>query len=214
MTPGASIGLLWALMAFTNAPERNLSYTSKVTRAAFLPLPTYHLVFQTFADMGFAFPGHGHERNVIGVPEDEDGILVDVLEEKLRELGSVDDRESGTVPSLSRKERTFQFVLYLVPSHSNPSGTTVSASRRDHLIRLSREFDMLIICDDVYELLYYPDSSEDNTSIQVPDRLVAYDMAHDGGGYVISNSSFSKILGPGVRCGWLEAHVRISYLGE
>ena len=39
VTPGASIGLLWALTAFTNAPGRNFAPAKKITRAAFLPLP-------------------------------------------------------------------------------------------------------------------------------------------------------------------------------
>ena len=36
-------------------------------------MPTYHLVFQTFADMGFRFPGRDSGPSVIGIPEDEDG---------------------------------------------------------------------------------------------------------------------------------------------
>lgn len=199
VTPGASIGLLWALIAFTNAPNKRLRSEEKVTRMAFLPLPTYHLVFQTFADMGFVFPGKGFNATVQGIPEDEDGIIIEVLEEKLRELNSQD-----ATTSHSGSNRIFQFVLYLVPSHSNPSGTVISTERREQLIRLSRKYDMLIICDDVYELLYYPTLGG---SSPVPERLVAYDIARNDGGYVISNCSFSKILGPGVRCGWLEAHV-------
>jgi DNA-binding transcriptional MocR family regulator len=92
---------------------------------------------------------------------------------------------------------------------------TLSA-RRD-LVRLAREFDALIITDDVYDCLYWPirassSHSHDALKAAVP-RLVDVDAVLDGGadrsgadgfGNVMSNASFSKIVGPGVRTGWIE----------
>ena len=63
----------------------------------------------------------------------------------------------------------------------------------------------LIFCDDVYNLLYY----EADTS---PKRLLAYDDRSDqnyDGGRVVSNGTFSKILAPGSRVGWMEAGPRV-----
>ena len=63
----------------------------------------------------------------------------------------------------------------------------------------------MVFCDDVYNLLYY----DTDTS---PKRLVAYDVTSDDdydGGRVVSNGTFSKILSPGIRVGWIEAGPRI-----
>lgn len=56
---------------------------------------------------------------------------------------------------------------------------------------LSREHDLLVVCDDVYNLLPYDSDTP-------PKRLFAY------GGNVISNGSFSKLISPGIRIGWME----------
>jgi DNA-binding transcriptional MocR family regulator len=96
---------------------------------------------------------------------------------------------------------------------------TLSA-RRD-LVRLAREFDALIICDDVYDFLYWPvvkshSGSQKPLKAAVP-RIVDVDAVLDGGaersgvdgfGNVLSNASFSKIVGPGVRTGWVEGRLQ------
>lgn len=68
---------------------------------------------------------------------------------------------------------------------------------------MSRENDFLITCDDVYNMLSYSTDSP-------PKRLFAYDTREDVNykGNVISNGSFSKILSPGVRVGWMECPSR------
>lgn len=68
---------------------------------------------------------------------------------------------------------------------------------------MSRENDILITCDDVYNMLTYSNDSP-------PKRLFAYDNREDVNykGNVISNGSFSKILSPGVRVGWMECPSR------
>lgn len=64
---------------------------------------------------------------------------------------------------------------------------------------------MLIVCDDVYNILHYDDELS-------PKRLFAYDSMDDDDykGHVISNGTFSKILAPGVRVGWMECPPRIT----
>lgn len=85
----------------------------------------------------------------------------------------------------------------------------MTRSRREALIRLARKFNALVICDDVYDFLAWtetPSSTPIGPSIQ---RLVDIDRSLGGGpsdtfGNVVSNGSFSKLLGPGCRVGWAE----------
>lgn len=98
---------------------------------------------------------------------------------------------------------------------ANPSGKTMSLRRREGLIRLARKYDALVISDDVYDFLQWPTSGEITRDrpleMRLPrlcdiDRAMGYDADSDpeGFGHAISNASFSKIAGPGVRTGWVE----------
>lgn len=88
-------------------------------------------------------------------------------------------------------------------------------SRREALVKLARKHDALVICDDVYDFLQWPLSGtitvERPSEMRLP-RLCDIDLAMprdendpDGFGYTVSNGSFSKISGPGMRTGWVEA---------
>ena len=82
--------------------------------------------------------------------------------------------------------------LYTIPTFQNPSGRTLSEERRRRLAQLSREHDFLIVADEVYHLL--------NFGAQPPRPLAAYAET----GNIISLGSFSKILAPGLRLGWIQ----------
>ena len=95
----------------------------------------------------------------------------------------------------------------------------VSLRRREQLVRLARRYDALIVADDVYDFLQWPSRPEavlphpDKSSIP---RLVDIDRYLDGGpidewGNTVSNGSFSKLIGPGVRTGWAEGTERFAY---
>lgn len=99
----------------------------------------------------------------------------------------------------------------------------MSLRRREELVRLAREYDALIITDDVYDFLQWPSSLESHsTSIEkaaLP-RIVDIDRYLDGGaersgadgfGNAVSNGSFSKICGPGLRTGWCEGTTKLSH---
>jgi DNA-binding transcriptional MocR family regulator len=93
-------------------------------------------------------------------------------------------------------------VIYCVPTFSNPTGSTMTLTRREQLVRLARRYDALIISDDVYDFLNW------GRTPPLP-RLVDIDAVLDGGpstpfGNTVSNGSFSKLLGPGLRTGWAE----------
>lgn len=102
----------------------------------------------------------------------------------------------------------------------------MSHSRRIDLVKCARDFDALIIADDVYDFLQWPATpstvSPDPsffTKATLP-RLVDIDRDLDGGverhgadgfGNAMSNGSFSKICGPGLRVGWCEGSSKFAY---
>lgn len=116
---------------------------------------------------------------------------------------------------------SFRHVIFCVPTFSNPSGRSMSLRRREELVRLAREFDALLIADDVYDMLYWPttnaEPSESESSFPAPakailPRLIDIDRAlpHPPPGFprhefgnALSNGTFSKLLGPGLRTGWV-----------
>lgn len=84
-------------------------------------------------------------------------------------------------------------LVYTVPAHQNPSGVTLSAERRRDLSSLAQDRGFLIVADEVYHLLTY--SGE-------PPQPFAATIDN---GQVIALGSFSKILAPGLRTGWIAA---------
>lgn len=133
-------------------------------------------------------------------------------------------------PSPERK--AYKHIIYVVPTCANPPGTTMSLRRRRALVDLARKYDALVICDDVYDFLQWcvtPSSLSPATApapLPLPagtplPRLVDIDLslgrsAHEpaGGkwfGHAVSNGTFSKLIGPGVRTGWAEAAPDFAY---
>ncbi|KAI9701011.1 MAG: hypothetical protein M1836_001679 [Candelina mexicana] len=116
--------------------------------------------------------------------------------------------------------KTYKHIIYAVPTFSNPSSKTMSLLRRQQLVRLAREYDALIVTDDVYDMLQWPTSPSSTASNPstldkaVEPRIVDVDRTLEGGterqgadgfGNAMSNGSFSKIVAPGVRTGWAES---------
>jgi DNA-binding transcriptional MocR family regulator len=96
----------------------------------------------------------------------------------------------------------------------------MSLLRREQLVTLARKYNALIITDDVYDQLQWPTNGQSCSSSPkaVLPRLSDIDRAlepHSSDpkhfGHTMSNGSFSKILGPGVRTGWVDAMPALSY---
>ncbi|MCB0070536.1 MAG: PLP-dependent aminotransferase family protein [Caldilineaceae bacterium] len=84
-------------------------------------------------------------------------------------------------------------LVYVIPSFQNPTGATLPADRRRQLAELSRRHGFTVVADEVYQLLGYTETP--------PAPMAAYlDQ-----GNIVSVGSFSKILAPGLRLGWLQA---------
>jgi DNA-binding transcriptional MocR family regulator len=93
--------------------------------------------------------------------------------------------------------RTRPKMLYTIPSFHNPGGQSMSAARRTRLVELSREYDFLVAADEVYQLLWYD---------QAPPAALGT-MADRGN--ILSLGSFSKILAPGLRLGWIQTSPKL-----
>lgn len=87
-------------------------------------------------------------------------------------------------------------LLYLIPDFQNPTGVTTSLSKRKEIVRLAEKHGFWIIEDDPYRALRYQGADVPLMRTLNPDR-------------VIHLSSFTKILSPGVRVGYLVAPERI-----
>ncbi|KAK2040616.1 hypothetical protein LZ31DRAFT_597909 [Colletotrichum somersetense] len=97
--------------------------------------------------------------------------------------------------------KIYKYVIYLVPTFSNPSGKTLSLQMRKDLVILARKYDAVIVSDDVYDFLSWPHDphSQDCAVTAVPPRLVDVDRSIPGystWGNTASNGSFSKVIGP------------------
>lgn len=108
---------------------------------------------------------------------DDEGISPEALAESIQRL-----KESG------RKVK----LLYLVPNFANPSGVTLSESRRNQVLEICRTEGVLVVEDNPYGLLYFGEKP--------PQALRARDEQG-----VVYLGSFSKILSPGLRVGYVLA---------
>jgi 2-aminoadipate transaminase len=111
-------------------------------------------------------------------------------------LAGVEQDDDGIVPeSLAAvAARTRPKLLYVIPNFQNPSGRLMSQERRARVLEIAREFDFVVIEDDPYGELVYVDDA-DTTPLK----------SHDEDGRVIYLGSFSKVLAPGLRCGFIVA---------
>ncbi len=113
---------------------------------------------------------------VEGIPLDDDGVQVDVLEQKLQSL-----RQQGISPK----------VFYMIPTFQNPGGMTTTRERREKIVALAKEYNFVVLEDDAYYDLRF--EGEPVTTL--------YELA--GGENVLYFGTFSKILAAGMRLGWI-----------
>ncbi len=114
-------------------------------------------------------------------------------------VASIRTDESGLVMDdlIRALNESHPKLLYIIPTFQNPSGHTLSQERREELVELSKKYDFIILADEVYQFLSYT---------QIPPTSFG---TYIGSGNVVSLGSFSKILAPGLRLGWLQTHPSI-----
>ncbi|MDO8772464.1 MAG: PLP-dependent aminotransferase family protein [Burkholderiaceae bacterium] len=116
--------------------------------------------------------------HVIGAPTDADGVDTDKLEALIAE----------------HKPK----LVYLIPTFGNPSGATLSLARRKRVLELAVKYQTLVVEDDPYCELYFGTPPP-------PSMLALSDTVPGSREWLAHCGSFSKILSPGLRVGWMIA---------
>lgn len=149
-----------------------------------------HMIIEALVDPGdvlltedFVYSGtlaqmRRFRADIRGVACDNEGMLPDALEQAIQQASS-----EGKKPKF----------IYTVPTFQNPQGWTMTLERRKAMVALSQSYDVPILEDDCYVDLRF--EGRDVTSIH----------ALDDTGRVMYVASFSKIIAPGMRLGYMTA---------
>ncbi|NIO45008.1 MAG: aminotransferase class I/II-fold pyridoxal phosphate-dependent enzyme [Candidatus Aenigmarchaeota archaeon] len=139
-----------------------------------------YLIVECPTYLGALAAFNAYQPNYIPVSMDDDGMKMDELERKLEE----------------NKNKPLD-IIYTVPTFQNPSGVTMSLERRKRILKIAKKYKLIILEDDPYSELRYSG------------RSVPPIKSLDKDGIVIYTGTFSKILSPGFRLGWLIANKEI-----
>lgn len=139
--------------------------------------------------------------NIVPVEVDLEGIVPEALEKQLANW-------TGPLPKL----------LYSIPTGQNPTGGTLSTERRRAVYKLAQKYDFIIVEDEPYYFLqmeaYTTDKSARESKPLSHDAflksLVKSYLSIDTEGRVVRLDSFSKVLAPGSRLGWIVANSAFS----
>ncbi|MBI4198691.1 MAG: PLP-dependent aminotransferase family protein [Chloroflexi bacterium] len=115
---------------------------------------------------------------IVGVATDEEGMRPDALEQTIKDLARFDVKPK---------------MIYTIPSFQNPLGTDMGVARRKAILAVAQKYGVPIYEDDAYEDLRFEG--------QRPPAIGSYDDS----GMVLYSGTFSKILGPAMRVGFLTA---------
>ena len=115
------------------------------------------------------------------------------------ELVPVDSDEDGI--KVDELEEAFKKehpkMLYIIPTFQNPTGRTLSLERRKKIAELASQYGVVVAEDDPYRDLRY--AGEELPSIK----------SFDTEGWVAFMGSFSKVISPGLRVGYLAANAAL-----
>lgn len=124
-----------------------------------------------------------YQAQLLEVPVDDEGMQVDRLEEM--------------VTSAGRRPK----AIYAIPTFQNPSGASMPVERRRRLIELAQRWGSVLIDDDPYGRLRF--AGDDVPSL--------HELA-EGDPQVLSVRTFSKMMAPGLRVGWVDADPSLQQL--
>ena len=120
--------------------------------------------------------------DIVSAPIDADGVKVDELERLI----------------IAHKPK----LVYLIPTFGNPSGALLSLARRKRILELAAEHRVLVVEDDPYGELYFG-------APPPPSMLALSDTVPGSREFIAYCGSFSKVLSPGLRVGWMVAQPQL-----
>lgn len=129
--------------------------------------PTYMEALEIFQN---------YTKHIISIPVDKEGLQTEALKEILEER-----KQKGLAQPR---------FLYTIPTFQNPTGTTMTGERRQHVLELADKYNFLLVEDDAYGELSF------NKSLPTL-------KAMDQNSRVLHVGSLSKIVAPGIRIGWI-----------
>lgn len=175
-----------------------MAYRMFMTRGEYIMSEeyTFATAVETAAPMGV---------KVIGIKMDEQGLLPSSMDET---LSTWDEKRRGAKRP---------WLLYTVPSGQNPTGATQGEKRRRDIYRCAQKYDVYILEDEPYFFLQMqpytgpnaPDVPPPSTHEEFIKVLVPSLLSMDVDGRVMRLDSFSKVLAPGTRVGWVTASEQI-----
>jgi len=137
------------------------------------------VITEAFSYVGSLSVFRNRQTQLIGIPLDEHGMIMEELEAALQRL-----KDRGSFPGF----------IYTISSHQNPTGSIMPVDRRRRLLELARAYDVPVVDDHCYGDIIFDQSLAAPTLYTLDDT-----------GAVVYVASFSKILGPGVRLGYFAA---------
>ena len=145
---------------------------------AFIESPGDVVVMEEFSYSGTIGAYRKEQAELVGIPMDEDGMRMDLLEDAVKDL-----TDRGKKPKF----------LYILATYQNPTGAIMPLERRRELLRIADRYEIPVVEDHCYaDTVYEP--------CHVP---ALYTLEHETP--VVHIGSLSKILGPGVRLGYFAA---------
>jgi 2-aminoadipate transaminase len=155
-------------VTIVNGSQQGLDLIAKI----FLD-PGDHVVLENPSYLGAIQAFDAYQARYVTADTDEDGIIPESLERVLEHTNP------------------FPKFLYLVPNFQNPTGRTLSAERRERIVRICEHFELPIVEDDPYGELRF--EGHDLPS------LVSYESTTP----ILYSGTGSKIMAPGMRVAWL-----------
>jgi len=151
----------------TTASQQGLDLVSKAFLdpgdVIFCEAPTYLAALQAFSSF---------QAERIGISMDEDGMNLDILEERI---------------AIARQDDKTLKAIYVIPDFQNPTGITMSLEKRRHLLEIARREELLVIEDNPYGQLRFAG------------EMIPALWSLDTDSRVITLMTFSKVLSAGLR---------------
>jgi aromatic amino acid aminotransferase I len=159
------------------------------------------------------------EYTFVSAVETANPLGIKFLGVKMDDQGLIPEDMDDILSNWDAKARNARkpFLLYTVPSGQNPTGATQGPERRRAIYKVAQKHDIYILEDEPYYFLQMQPYTGPNAADVPPpanneqflEALVPTYLSMDVDGRVMRMDSFSKVIAPGTRVGWITASEQI-----